>query len=341
MNIQEFQILTLLHSFIIGFCLSTIQSFPWSIFLIPLRVCGIRVYQLTRRAECERIQRRTNSTSSLTTDQNRGAGYSVSFWQGSGYICYIDPTKEEPNAWLLTTETCFKNLTRSANEEDDEEVVEEEMVDHITGEITLVSPKYMTLYEKAGSYTHTWYNFREHKHFDWVPRPAQEPILQDLLTLYAEKRFVVALVHGPPCTGKSLLGLLLAHHFKGSYTNTFRPWIPGATMTELMDTVEPSREKPLIISLDEIDVPLSKIHVGIQPHKEVDTVIHDKVSWNCFFDNFQRGLYHNVIVLMTSNRGPAFFDSLDPSYMRAERVDRVYEMPARPLPPSPPGEHED
>ena len=95
MNIQEFQILTLLHSFIIGFCLSTIQSFPWSIFLIPLRTCGIRVYQLTRRAECERIQRRTNGTSSLTTDQNRGAGYSVSLWQGSWYICYIDPTREE------------------------------------------------------------------------------------------------------------------------------------------------------------------------------------------------------------------------------------------------------
>ena len=43
-------------------------------------------------------------------------------------------------------------------------------------------------------------------------------------------------------------------------------------------------------------------------------------------DTIQRGMYPNIILIMTSNRGPEFINSLDTSYIRKGRVDLTFEM---------------
>jgi hypothetical protein len=306
---------------LVGLAYSLFQSIPWTILYIPLRWCGIRVYTLTNRLECQRIQTRTRLWSSHTTDFNRGFGYTFGKW----YIAYIDEVDGSPTVWIMTTPTCFKKLTKCASDDADEEE-EEETIDEETGEITEVQPKYLRIFEKCGNYNNIYYNVRDHKHFELTARPTQEPILQDILSLYATKKFIVAFIHGPPSTGKSILGVLLADHFKSTYTNTFSPWEPGDTMSNLMEEAQPTKDRPLIISFDEIDIPLTNIHAGISSHPKVSTAICDKVSWNRFFDNFQRGLYYNVILLLTSNKGPDYFIGMDRSYMKPERIDRTYEM---------------
>jgi hypothetical protein len=37
-------------------------------------------------------------------------------------------------------------------------------------------------------------------------------------------------------------------------------------------------------------------------------------------------MYPNIILIITSNRGPKFIESLDPSYIRKGRVDVTFEM---------------
>jgi hypothetical protein len=44
-------------------------------------------------------------------------------------------------------------------------------------------------------------------------------------------------------------------------------------------------------------------------------------------DEIQRGMYPNIILLLTSNKTPDFIRSLDPSYIRDGRVDLTFEMP--------------
>ena len=304
-----------------GIAYSLFQTIPWTILYIPLRWFGIHVYTLSNRLECQRIQRRTRLWSSHTTDLNRGFGYTIGRW----YIAYIDEHDGDPTVWIMTTPTCFNKLTKCSSDDVAEEE-EEETINEETGEIIEVQPKYLRIFEKSGTFERTYYSVREHKHFELAPRPPQEEIIQNLLSLYETKKFIVAFIHGPPSTGKSILGLLLAHHFKSAYTNAFSPWEPGDTISNLMEEVQPTKERPLIISFDEIDIPLTHIHSGIPMHPKVPIAIRDKVSWNRFFDNFQRGLYYNVILLLTSNKNSEYFMGMDRSYMKQERIDRTFEM---------------
>jgi hypothetical protein len=43
-------------------------------------------------------------------------------------------------------------------------------------------------------------------------------------------------------------------------------------------------------------------------------------------DEIQRGMYPHLIMLLTSNKGPEFIQSLDPSYIRKGRVDITVEL---------------
>jgi siroheme synthase (precorrin-2 oxidase/ferrochelatase) len=80
-------------------------------------------------------------------------------------------------------------------------------------------------------------------------------------------------------------------------------------------------------AFDEVDIALLKIHEGTIPdHKNIPTLIQDKTGWNRFLDNFQRGLFPFIILIMTSNKPPQFVNALDPSYLRPGRVDEIFEL---------------
>ena len=51
--------------------------------------------------------------------------------------------------------------------------------------------------------------------------------------------------------------------------------------------------------------------------------VQNKTGWNRMLDEIGRGLYPHLILLMTSNRDPAFIRSLDPSYIREGRVNEI------------------
>jgi hypothetical protein len=123
-----------------------------------------------------------------------------------------------------------------------------------------------------------------------------------------------------------MVGILVANEFSSYFCNTLKPWQPGDTIGILLTEVEPTPQKPLILVFDEIDLTLTRIHKGIPPHKECPISVSDKSGWNHMLDSIQRGMYPNLILILTSNRSPEFIEELDPSYIRKGRVDLIFEM---------------
>ena len=87
------------------------------------------------------------------------------------------------------------------------------------------------------------------------PRDEQTAILTAVTELVEERTrgHATVFLHGPPGTGKSMIGVLLAETMGGVYCNTLKPWEPGDTLGSLHSQVEPSAEKPLIVCFDEFD----------------------------------------------------------------------------------------
>lgn len=140
-----------------------------------------------------------------------------------------------------------------------------------------------------------------------------------------EKNNVICLLSGDIGTGKSFFSYLLARELNASICSTFNPIEPGDTFHALYDEVNPTKTKPLVIVLDEVDILLNAIHnKEVVRHKNVPTLIYDKITWNHFLDQFDYGIYSNVILVMNTNKSKTDLDKLDPSYVRSGRVDIHY-----------------
>ena len=308
---------------------SLFYTIPWTMAFILFRQYGIRLYTLTKRDECQRVQRRVKKNSSHTHDGNKGYGYAFGKW----YFLNIDIDEGEYYVWMIATHSSYKLLVEDLSDDGETEETEIESTAEIheenedDEEKSNLPPNSIAMYDVRGRYEAVWFQMRLLKRFEHTPRPAQVPILESIKQIYNTKKRAVVLIYGPPNSGKSLVGLLLAKHYRSSYTNEFEPWKPGIKLAALLDEAEPKRNHPLIISMDEIDVPLTKIHNSeIAPHKHLSIDVLDKSGWNRLFDNFERGLFPNTIILLTTNKTPAIINALDPSYIREGRVDLVVEM---------------
>jgi len=89
---------------------------------------------------------------------------------------------------------------------------------------------------------------------------------------------------------------------------------------------EPTKTRPLIVLFDEFDEPLERIHTGIKAHSEMPTAVGDKSGWNRMLDEIQLGMYPNMILVLTSNRGPNYINTFDKAYIREGRVDLTFEI---------------
>jgi len=310
----------------IGLGSTLFNMIPWAVIFIFTRRYGFRYYTLQNRDECRRIQRRIKGHSSHTSDNEKGYGYAFGKW----YVTYVGQDRHgDFEVWIIATEASFKELTRDLNDDDDEE--REALVNTVVSAESVREPakmlkKKIDIYDRRGSYDNLWYRKRTLRNIGIKPHPEQRVILDQIKATYEQKQRGVFYIHGLPCTGKSMIGLLLAEEYGGGYCNSFTPWEPGDVASVVIDEAEPSKEHPLIIIFEEVDGAIIRIHEGIAQHKNIPTAITDKSSWNRFLDNFDRGLYPFVILLMTSNKSFDFINSLDPSYLRKGRVDEVFEM---------------
>lgn len=135
------------------------------------------------------------------------------------------------------------------------------------------------------------------------------------------------LINGPPGTGKTYIGKILAALLEASICPSFSPTREGDWFLNAYYTADPSKKEPFVLIMDEIDISAKKIMDGtIKRSKEVN-MVDDKQSWNNLFDRFPE--YNNTFIIMTSNRSIGDFEGhgdLDQSLFRPGRADAYFSV---------------
>jgi hypothetical protein len=245
------------------------------------------------------------------TNDNKNYGYSFGYW----YVIHLSLNDDVYSVWIISTKESYEMLTKG----------KEENVQPI-GCLPLIPKESLTVYERFGNYSTCWFKKRLVKINSIVPRPQQESIIDNIKIHYTEYGHSVVYLHGPPGTGKSIIGLLLANMYKSAYCNTLKLWQPGDTLYSLYSEVEPSPTNPLIVAFDEFDGPLAQIHAGIPANPKFIIQTRDKAGWNQILDEIHIGMYPNLILLLTSNKNPEQISEMDPSYIREGRVDLIFGL---------------
>ena len=156
--------------------------------------------------------------------------------------------------------------------------------------------------------------------------------IDSILSHYKEKQYSASLLYGRPGTGKTAIGKFICHQLnqdgkEGVLCDTFKPCDANDDFVTLYNRVQTTESRILVLMLEEADVMMEKIHNGtVEGHKSLPVMLRNKTEWNSFLDRFDRGRYKHVILILTSNRDPEWFDSLDPSYTRQGRINLKMEI---------------
>ena len=290
---------------------------PWTVIFLLTQTYGVRLYYLKRRDECSRIQKRLQGWCSHTTDGGKGYGYSFGYWYAVSITVISSESSEGYSVYLIATEASYNALTKDMDDNEPFQLIQ-------PGEIQKPKKK-ITVYARTGTFSNPWFRRRERDISD-QPTPHQAEVVAAIVAHQKKNRHTVVYLYGPPRTGKSMIGVLVANEYASTLCNTLKPWQPGDDIAVLHSEVEPSQNKPVVLVFDEIDSAIIKIHEGIAPHSKIPIAVADKAGWNHMLDEIDRRMYQDMIIIMTSNRGPDFIRSLCPSYIRPGRVNLTFEM---------------
>lgn len=171
-----------------------------------------------------------------------------------------------------------------------------------------------------GSHWNPFYNSLDIKLPEDEKNPTQTQIVSDIYNLYKQTDYCSAFISGQPGTGKSTIASLLTLKLNALLCETFDPTRPGFTLSKLVIRAKPTREKPLVILFDEVDVMIHDIHHGITPHKNIPIWVLNKSTFNKFLDHMR--FHEHVILIMTSNlTKEQISEKYDPCYLRKGRVN--------------------
>jgi len=308
---------TILSTLYVSSGMALLNNIPWNFIFFITQMFGLRLYIIHNKEEYLRIQKRIGKWCSHITDNNKGYGYSVGYW----YILSLNRTISNSDgdtftAWIFSTESSYENLTKDFEEK------KYININKIEDKTTI------NIIDRLGSYWNVYFKKRTIKIPEIKPYYNQQIIINEIIDHQKEKKHTVVLLHGESGKGKSMIGLLLASQLNGNYCDSLAPWQPGDTIASLYAEAEVSEESPLILALEEIDIPILKIHEGIKPLKGVPMPIPvcDKSSWNTLMTHIERGMYPHLIIILTTNQDPKFFNDLDESYFRTGRVNKIFKV---------------
>lgn len=283
--------------------LGSMTHFP----LIILYFFNIRLFHITDRKMILSICKKLPTRSTMISDYKM-SGYIWGLWYVGNITTYTNMNKiEKTNLYLITTQKQFDTLVQEKLDKEED------------------NSNQITTYDRFGNYYGLEYSKRTNT-IEYIATPKQKEIIENITAHYNDthnlSRSVVCMLSGSTGVGKSTLPFILAREFKGSICKTFNPTDPGDDFSVLYNTVNPEKNNPLIILLDEIDTIISNIsNNNIKMHDTIPTKIKDKTSWNSFWDDINRGDFKYTIWILTTNKPFDFFDTIDPSYTREGRVN--------------------
>ena len=198
-------------------------------------------------------------------------------------------------------------------------------------ELPIQKIKNINIYERFGCFTSFNYSQREFNVDHIEPRKNQKDIIDNIISFYEKNGNSVAILHGERGTGKSMIPLLIAKALDKeeiiNFCDTFSPIDPGDQFSRLYNKISPTKNSPLIVLLEEFDIIIQQIHYNkIERHLKSPIMIHNKTTWNQFFDRFDRKYYPWTILILTTNVAPDIINSLDPSYIREGRINQIFNV---------------
>jgi DNA replication protein DnaC len=103
--------------------------------------------------------------------------------------------------------------------------------------------KELIIWERYGSYHWLQYSKRTFDVNDFIPRPEQSKVIDEILELYNKNKYCVILLHGKKGCGKSMIPLLLGKKITKKdqevhFCDTFKPTDPGDQFSSLYNLIE-------------------------------------------------------------------------------------------------------
>lgn len=149
--------------------------------------------------------------------------------------------------------------------------------------------------------------------------PYQQNLVDEILKLYKDKKYVSVLLCGGTGTGKSSMGRFLLKSLQASNAiliEGFDPTVAGLSFTLHVLKERPNPSIPLIVTIDEIDIAMDKT---VSEEVDRDYVAHasNKIRFNAFLDQLKDT--PNLITICTSNRPLDELRDLFPEYTREGR----------------------
>jgi len=289
-----------------GFFVNIFNYIPWTSVFLLTRCVGIRLYIITHFDEITRIQRRVGDNFSETSDNGKGTGYALGMW----YLLHVASDR----AWMISTKASYERLSSDIAThvfKKNDKIPEEESI---------------VVLERRGVIESQWLKTRN-VNIKHTPRENQTELMEKIIAHHEVHQNTVVYLWGPPGTGKSMIGLLLAKKLNGAYCNTIKPWQPNNSLDMLYAEFDPGCNKPVVLVFDEVDTAITNIHSEkIEDHKKYAVMTKNKAGWNQMLDQIQRGMYPHLILLMTSNKTPDYIRAMDASYIREGRVNLILEL---------------
>ena len=286
-------------------------SVAWSIPFLFTRLAGFQLYMIKESDKIKIFQKKIKYSSIQIEDYNPFGIFCGYFYAG----IFFERERNQNTLFIICTKEKFVELSTSNQSPD-----------------TMIKKLKVDLLERSnGTYDWIYYTKRALEFYPerFIARENQQNFIDSVKKHYNENNFnCVAYLEGNPGAGKSTIGILLAKEMKGILCNTFYPTDPGDSLSGLYNNADKSSENPLIIFIDEADIIIDKIdNEKIQKHKNIQTFVHDKTTWNSFLDRIDIGLYPYLIIIFTSNISHSkISESTDNSYLRAGRVNIVCNL---------------
>ena len=275
--------------------------------LILLYYFNIRMFHLTNKKVIMGICKKLPQRSTMISD-TKLSGYIWGYWYVGHISTYMNTNKvEKINMYIICTQKFFNTI--NIDDKPDDNIINEGI----------------DTYDRFGNYYCLEYSKRTN-YIEFTATPKQQEIIENIVKYYNNttnmSRSVVCMLSGSTGVGKSTIPFILAKQMKGSICKTFNPTDPGDDISVLYNTVNPEKDKPLIILMDEIDTIIDNVHMTkIKHHDTVPTKIRDKTSWNGFWDDINRGDFKYTIWILTTNKSFDYFDMIDIAYIRDGRVN--------------------
>lgn len=192
-------------------------------------------------------------------------------------------------------------------------------------EKTEVTDNKITVWDRDSDYRDA-YIYKFDIPFNNEPYERQKQIADSIIDIYnnSDMNICRAFVWGDVGCGKSYIGKILCRKLNGQLATHINLSSPGSGFRHLYKKAMPTKNCPLIIQLDELDVTIKKVHEGNikNDHMWLVTECYDKSTFTTFWSELVTK-YPYVIWLSTSNSSEEDINKLDKCYIRKNRQDLI------------------